>query len=198
MHLWATLVGKRATLFLVYCMLIIPYHKYHIFWPGERGNRIYIYYKPILSISMLPVFTDWYSSTPMAVHAERADVPVFILLKDAHFSPKWTPKSSSFPRSTERVASLSFVTGLKVHGIVTQEKNINSSYQIQLWWSISCNVFEKKTRNANPEGWVRSMKLDLLCASLSWSIKSKRTALYWVMAIGRVKLPWPAKNSNHS
>ena len=56
-------------------------------WRTGKQN-LYIYYKPILSISMLPVFTDWYSSTSMAVHAERADVPVFILLKDAHFSPK--------------------------------------------------------------------------------------------------------------
>ena len=68
--------------------------------------------KPILSSSWFPINTEQKLSNPSDAHAAREEVPTFILLNDAHFRPRWIPKSSGNPLNTHRIANLSLWTGL--------------------------------------------------------------------------------------
>lgn len=63
----------------------------------------------VLSSKVFPNRTEGKSMNPSESHAERRDVPTFILEKLEHLMPKWQAKSSWTQRSKARRASLSCI-----------------------------------------------------------------------------------------
>lgn len=128
----------------------------------------------------------------MELQAVRALVPTFIRENEEHFIPRWHPKSSGTARRRNDVANLSFHSLWSWH-VFCWHVGIEESFKSITWGHLK----KVQPRSANPLGLAKSMKLDRRFSGITLSVMSKRTDLYWALAITRVRLPVPAKNSSH-